>query len=64
MYNRLPHWIMHYQRKGQPGDLIAGLVVKIILISQGIAYALIGQMPPQPGLYTRSAESSDPCFTG
>lgn len=34
------------------GDLFAGLTMGVILIPQGIAYAIIAGLPPQYGLYT------------
>src|SRR4051812_39874805 len=33
-------------------DLLAGLTVAVVLLPQGIAFALIAQLPPQVGLYT------------
>jgi SulP family sulfate permease len=32
-------------------DVIAGLTIAVILLPQGIAYALIAELPPQTGLY-------------
>lgn len=32
-------------------DLVSGLTVAVLLVPQGIAYALIAELPPQTGLY-------------
>ncbi|HFC12897.1 MAG TPA: solute carrier 26 family protein [Anaerolineae bacterium] len=40
-----------YKREYLSGDLIAGLIVAIMLIPQGMAYALLAGLPPQQGLY-------------
>ena len=45
-------WLPHYSFSFLKGDIIAGLTVGIILIPQGIAYALIAGLPPIYGLYT------------
>jgi len=44
-------WLRHYQRRDLPGDLMAGLIVAIMLVPQGMAYALLAGLPPQVGLY-------------
>ena len=44
-------WLPNYNSSLFKGDLVAGLTVGIILIPQGIAYALIAGMPPIYGLY-------------
>ncbi|WP_445752709.1 SulP family inorganic anion transporter [Polaribacter sp.] len=44
-------WLPNYQKSYFKGDLIAGITVGIILIPQGIAYALIAGLPPIYGLY-------------
>ena len=44
-------WLPNYNSSLFKGDLIAGLTVGIILIPQGIAYALIAGLPPIYGLY-------------
>jgi SulP family sulfate permease len=43
--------IKHYSRQTFLADSIAGLTVAIILIPQGMAYALLAGMPPIYGLY-------------
>jgi len=40
-----------YNRKAFRGDLAAGITVGIMLIPQGMAYALIAGLPPEYGLY-------------
>ena len=45
-------WLRHYKRTDLRGDLSAGLVVAIMLIPQGMAYALLAGLPPVIGLYT------------
>ena len=44
-------WLPNYNISLFRGDLVAGITVSIILIPQGIAYALIAGLPPIYGLY-------------
>ncbi len=44
-------WLPHYNRSKLTGDVLAGLVVAVMLIPQGMAYALLAGMPPETGLY-------------
>ena len=44
-------WIRTYNRSLLYGDLIAGITVGIMLVPQGMAYAMIAGMPPIYGLY-------------
>ncbi|TVZ56103.1 SulP family sulfate permease [Lutibacter sp. Hel_I_33_5] len=44
-------WLPNYKASNFRGDFIAGITVGIILIPQGIAYALIAGLPPIYGLY-------------
>ncbi len=44
-------WLPAYQQKDLKGDLSAGLTVGVMLIPQGMAYAMIAGMPPIYGLY-------------
>ena len=44
-------WLPNYNKSRFRGDFIAGITVAIILIPQGIAYALIAGLPPIYGLY-------------
>ncbi len=46
-----PPDLRHYARAGLSGDVIAALVVTIMLIPQGMAYAMLAGLPPQAGLY-------------
>ena len=45
-------WLPNYKKSWFKGDLYAGLTVGVILIPQGIAYAIIAGLPPIYGLYT------------
>lgn len=44
-------WLPAYNKSLFKDDLVAGIIVGIILIPQGIAYALIAGLPPIYGLY-------------
>jgi sulfate permease, SulP family len=44
-------WGRSYRREWLSGDLLAGLIVAIMLVPQGMAYALLAGLPPQVGLY-------------
>lgn len=44
-------WLLHYRRENLVGDLMAGVIVAIMLVPQGMAYALLAGLPPQVGLY-------------
>lgn len=44
-------WLRRYRRDDLPGDLSAGLIVAVMLIPQGMAYALLAGLPPVAGLY-------------
>ena len=45
------HWLKHYRRALLPGDISAGLVVAMMMIPQGMAYALVAGVPPVVGIY-------------
>lgn len=45
------NWLPGYGREQIRGDLSAGLTVGVMLIPQGMAYAMIAGMPPIYGLY-------------
>lgn len=44
-------WLPHYNKTQFKGDLAAGLTVGVMLIPQGMAYAMIAGLPPIYGLY-------------
>lgn len=44
-------WLSGYNKKTLQSDVIAGLTVGVILIPQGLAYAMIAGLPPIYGLY-------------
>ncbi len=44
-------WLPNYKKSQLRGDVVAGITVAIVLIPQGIAYALIAGLPPIYGLY-------------
>lgn len=44
-------WMRGYRREDLPKDLLAGLVVTVMLVPQGMAYALLAGLPPIYGLY-------------
>lgn len=44
-------WLPGYSRKSLTGDSLAGLIVAIMLVPQGMAYALLAGLPPEVGLY-------------
>lgn len=54
MKNPLPitHSLKSYSTEWLKNDLFAGLVVGVMLIPQGMAYAMIAGLPPIYGLYT------------
>ncbi|MBC6992922.1 sulfate permease [Neolewinella lacunae] len=44
-------WMRNYNREWLKGDLSAGLTVGVMLIPQGMAYAMLAGLPPIHGLY-------------
>lgn len=44
-------WLPNYNRTTLYGDFIAGITLGIMLVPQGMAYAMIAGMPPIYGLY-------------
>ena len=44
-------WLKTYSRTDFNGDLFAGVITAILLVPQGIAFALLAGLPPQFGLY-------------
>ncbi len=45
-------WLPSYKKAYLTGDITAGVTVGILLIPQGLAYAMIAGLPPIYGLYT------------
>ncbi|TCS96637.1 SulP family inorganic anion transporter [Hazenella coriacea] len=45
------NWLRNYKKSDLGGDLSAGLIVAIMLIPQGMAYAMLAGLPPVIGLY-------------
>lgn len=44
-------WSKQYRKKNLKNDFLAGATVGVLLIPQGMAYAMIAGLPPQYGLY-------------
>ncbi len=44
-------WLKAYRRQDLSDDLFAGIITAILLVPQGIAYAILAGLPPQLGLY-------------
>ncbi|MGF6274577.1 SulP family sulfate permease [Massilia sp. UYP11] len=44
-------WLREYRRAALPGDISAGIVVAMMMIPQGMAYALVAGLPPVAGIY-------------
>jgi SulP family sulfate permease len=44
-------WLKTYSRQDFYDDLFAGVITAILLVPQGIAYAMLAGLPPQLGLY-------------
>ncbi len=47
----IPGWMRDYRRTDISGDVIAGLIVTMLLVPQGLAFAALAGLPPQYGLY-------------
>lgn len=45
------HWLKRYRKELLAGDASAGVIVALMLIPQGMAYALVAGLPPVTGLY-------------
>lgn len=50
-YLPIAEWLPRYTKAQWKGDLSAGLTVGVMLIPQGMAYAMIAGLPPIYGLY-------------
>lgn len=44
-------WLKHYRKEQLAGDIGAGVIVALMLVPQGMAYALVAGLPPVTGLY-------------
>lgn len=44
-------WLRNYKKNDIRGDLSAGAIVAVMLIPQGMAYAMLAGLPPVMGLY-------------
>lgn len=44
-------WLKTYSRQDFSEDLFAGVITAILLVPQGIAYAILAGLPPELGLY-------------
>jgi len=44
-------WLRQYRRAALPGDISAGIVVAMMMIPQGMAYAMVAGLPPVVGIY-------------
>ena len=44
-------WLRHYRRPLLAGDISAGVVVAMMMIPQGMAYAMVAGLPPVAGIY-------------
>ncbi|WP_438464012.1 SulP family inorganic anion transporter [Marinomonas sp. PE14-40] len=47
----LANWLKTYKKQDVISDLIAGLIATIIMVPQGMAYALLAGVPAEYGLY-------------
>ncbi len=50
-YIPILNWLPSYKKAYFKGDLIAGLTVGVMLIPQGMAYAMLAGLPPIYGMY-------------
>ncbi len=50
-FSLLPKWAVNYKRNFLSKDIVAGLTVSVLIVPQGMAYAMIAGLPPVYGLY-------------
>jgi len=50
-YVPILNWLPNYRREDLSGDLTAGAIVAVMLVPQGMAYAMLAGLPPYMGLY-------------
>jgi sulfate permease, SulP family len=48
-------WLLNYRREDLLDDLTAGVITAILLVPQGMAFALLAGLPPEVGLYASVA---------
>ncbi|MGQ5523307.1 SulP family inorganic anion transporter [Chitinimonas sp. PSY-7] len=51
----MPEWLRQYRFTDFPHDLVASATLLVLLVPQGLAYALLAGLPPQAGLYASIA---------
>lgn len=47
-------WLKNYRWRDLSSDLSAGIIVTVMLVPQGMAYALLAGLPPIYGLYAQT----------
>lgn len=57
-------WLPNYRKSNFSGDIIAGITVGVMVIPQGMAYAMIAGLPPIYGLYAALLPTLVYTFTG
>ena len=57
-------WLKNYRREDLPKDFSAGFVVAVMLVPQGMAYALLAGLPPIYGLYASTVPAVIYAFFG
>ena len=50
-YFPITSWLKNYSKQDFNGDIFAGIITAILLVPQGIAYAMLAGLPAQVGLY-------------
>lgn len=60
----LPNWLLAYQKVDLSDDIVAGVVTAILLVPQGMAYAVLAGLPPELGLYASIIPPLIYAFTG
>ncbi|CAJ2513028.1 Uu.00g011470.m01.CDS01 [Anthostomella pinea] len=66
LLDKLPivQWLPRYQASWLPSDFMAGLTIGVMLISQGLAYAKIANIPIENGLYSCWVPAAVAVFMG
>lgn len=47
----IPQWLKNYRKDTFSSDLVAALIVTMLLVPQGLAYAVLAGLPAEMGLY-------------